>query len=161
MNNILLGFLIVVFLFFSCTQKKDKLRENESTMVALLETDSLCLKKKNLVETVLNYPDVIRYSRLKNVRKAFDTIFIIFDEGDVNCILPPYIQQGDTLKVTYKNDSINTIEKPFYELKKMDITGDSAYIYLEFDISGALAYGSLKRINKQWVPDSNFVTGVR
>ena len=161
MNNILLGFSIVIFLFFSCTQKKDQVREDESITVALLEIDSLCLKKKKLVETVLNYPDVIKYSRLKNVRKAFDTIFIIFNDDDINCILPPYIQQGDTLRVTYKNDSINTIEKPFYEFEKMGISGDSAYVYLEFDISGALAYGNLKQTNGQWIPDDNFIIGVR
>ena len=156
-----LFFTIVVFIFLSCIQNKEKAKEDESITTASLEPDPLCLKKKKLVETVLNFPDVIRYSRLRNVRKAFDSIFIIFNEDDLNCILPPYVQQEVTLEVMYKNDSINTVEKPFYEVEKINITGDSAYIHLEFDISGAIAYGSLKQINDQWVPDSNFVIGVR
>jgi hypothetical protein len=160
MKNKAMIYVLIIF-FISCTPKKEQVREGELGTVFLSESDSVCLKKKRLVETVLNFPDVIRYSRLQNVRKAFDTIFIAFNENDMHCILPPYIQQGDTLAVMTENDPINTIKKPIYEVKEMVIIGDSAYVYFEFDITGAIAYGSLRQLNEQWVPDSSFVMGVR
>jgi hypothetical protein len=153
-----IGFLV----FLSCIQKRDKKELNEIAITGdLTRADTLCLEKKKLVETVLNLPDVVRYSRLRNVRKAFDTIYIIFNNDDIDCVLTPYIQQGDTLKVINETDSINTIENPVYELIKINIIGNSAYVHLEFDISGAIAFGSLTRLYEEWVPDSTFVTGVR
>lgn len=113
------------------------------------------------METILNHPEFIKYSRLQNVKKVFDTIYIVFSKNTFKCILPPYVQQGDTLKVVYNNDSLDTVETPVYELTEMEIKDDSAYVLLKFDISGAIAYGNLKYINEQWVPDSNFVIGVR
>lgn len=152
----------VIFIFWGCIQNHNREKQSESTAEAFLGPDTLCMKKKELVETILNYPDFIRYSRLRNVRKAFDTIYIIFDRDDLNCILPPYVQQGDTLKVIYKSDSVDTIKEPIYEIKKNDIVSDTtAYIHIEFDVSGAIAYGNLKQIDGQWIPDSDFVIGVR
>lgn len=125
------------------------------------EADPKCIQKKKLVETVLNYPDVIRYSKTQIVRKKFNTIYISFYENDLKCSSPTFIQRGDTLIFRKTNDSINTVKMPVYEFKALDILDDSAYVYFEFDITGAVAYGSLKKINEQWVPGSIFVIGVR
>lgn len=153
---------IIVSILYACTQEKHNESDAKSiTGDVFIEQDSFCLKKNMLIDTVLNHPDVIRFSKLQAVRKAYDTIYINFIKDDINCIKHPYLQKGDTLKVIYTSDSINTRKAPIYEFSKIDIQGDSAYVVLEFDITGALAFGSFKQISGKWLPDSNFVVGFR
>ncbi|UII34894.1 hypothetical protein LVD17_13865 [Fulvivirga ulvae] len=161
MKNISLIFIVVLSVFLCCTHDKKDINSKKPIAMVNIEFDSICLDKKKLIETVLNNPDLIRYSRLKNVKKVFAVILIDFNSDYDDCKLPPYIQGGDTLEIKSEKDSVNTMNIPIYEFKEVNIVGDSAYIYVEFDISGAIAYGSLSRLKGDWVPDSAFIMGVR
>lgn len=155
MNNQVILSAITIFLM-SCSQIKNHEGRNDKQIV---EPDSLCLKKKKLTEAVLNYPDFVRYSKLLTVKKSFDAIFITFEDS-IDCVFSSYVQQ-EVLELIEKKDSINTIGIPVYEIKALSVSGDSAYVHMEFDITGAIAYGSLLQSNGKWIPDSTFVIGVR
>ncbi len=117
-------------------------------------------KKAQLIETVLNLPSVIKFSKLKLIQEKYNNVYIILKRSDFNDSIPPIMQNGNRLMVLNSLDSLNTEEVPCY-LFKMDIKNDTAFVNLFFGITGALAYGNLNYIKGHWVPDKNFVVGVR
>ncbi len=155
-----LWFILLLVVLCDCKQKKEPLTSEVFKTETPHTLDSNCLHNNELVKIVLNNVHLIRYSKMRNVRDRFDSIHIVFSQ-DYRCLIPPYTQNGDTLNILKKSSPLDRTEFPIYEFKTLNFFGDSAYVHLEFDLTGAISFGSFLRRNEQWVPDSNFVVGVR
>lgn len=155
-------YVIVILNLFACFDQKSNADKQ------LAATDSIPTKvqpnldekKIKLVETVLNLPGVIRFSKIEFIRKKYGKVYILLEYTGKNDTLPIIMQSGKPLHVLHSADSI-TEDTPCYIFEKMEILGDSAYIRMKFDITGAMAFGSLKYTDRQWVPDKEFLAGVR
>jgi len=118
-------------------------------------------KKIQLVETVLNLPDVIKFSKLEITRKKHGDIYILLKDDEFKDDVPTIIQQGHQLSVLRSLNSIDASDKPCYVFTRMELKGDTAYVQMIFDTTGLLVFGKLNYIGDHWVPDRDFKVGVR
>ena len=118
-------------------------------------------KTKQLVETILNLPAVIKFSKTEFIQEKYGPISIYFDQDTIGRNISTIFQRGRSLQLLHRLDSINSEVRPCYVFTKITINHDEAYAYMTFDITGAIAYGNLKYIDGNWLPDKDFVIGVR
>jgi hypothetical protein len=116
---------------------------------------------KELVETVLNLPGVIKFSKADYIQEKYGNISIYFSQDSIANSIPPIFQNGNPLELVYNLDTVDVAEKPCYVFTKISISNNDAYLYMTFDITGAIAYGNLKYIDGKWSPDKEFIVGVR
>lgn len=58
-------------------------------------------------------------------------------------------------------DSIDTSKEPCYVFVKIEIGHDSAYVHMVLDLTNTLVFGKLYHDQGQWIPDPNFLAGIR
>jgi hypothetical protein len=148
-------FIVAAFFFLGCVGKGQVSTESQS-IDSLTNRQDATPRCVSLIETVLNLPDLIRFSKLDLVKEKHDKIFVAVDgcEG-----IPPIKQNGKALGIL-KIDSVDT-DLPVYLFQKLEIHGDSAYVLVLFTYTNATAIGNLKFDNGNWVPEKNFLIGVR
>lgn len=158
----ILLFGIVLLNLLACFNQKNKASKQTTATdsIPVKVHSQLNAKKIELIETVLNLPDVIRFSKLEFIRKKYDEVYILLEGIEDTGSIPSIRQSGKSLAVVYSMDSIIQ-NKPCYVFDKIEIQGDSAYVRMTFDITGAIAFGNLKYTGRHWVPDKNFMVGVR
>ena len=117
-------------------------------------------RKIELIETILNMPAVMRFSKLEFIRKEYDEISILAKDYEIIDKGPSIRQNGQSLNVLSSADSIPD-NKPCYVFDKLELHGNAAYVRMTFDITGAIAYGQLNYIDGRWIPDGDFTVGVR
>jgi hypothetical protein len=151
-------FIAAAFCFLSCVGKNQVSNSsNENHLDSLSSRQDTTINKcVSLVETVLNLPDLIRFSKLDLVKEEHSKIFVAVDGCGK---IPPIAQNGKMLDVL-GTDSVD-VDLPVYLFQKFEIHGDSAYVLVLFTYTNATAIGSLKFDNSHWVPDKNFLIGVR
>jgi hypothetical protein len=153
--------LILTLSLTECRKPHEK--ENELTLPDSLITNSASrnAKTKQLVETILNLPTVVKFSKADFIQEKYGTISIYFMQDTIAANISSILQKGRPLKLQHHLDSINAEERPCYVFKKINIKNDEAYVYMVLDITGAIAYGNLKYIDENWLPDKDFLIGVR
>jgi hypothetical protein len=124
-----------------------------------LSYDSVDQKKIDLVETVLNLPKVIKFSKVEQLRNNHKTIYIYFDRNEFKSI-PMIVQEGRRLTVLKKLDSLNNEKVACYRFR-IKLNHTTAVVQLSMEVTGAIAYGNLNYIDGHWEPDKNFVVGVK
>lgn len=151
--------------FFIFLTKCGKPHENGSELTASESptTDSVVidLTAKQIVETVLNLPAVIKFSKADFIQKKYGTISIYFRQDSVAESISSIYQNGYSLKLVQSVDTIDTVEEPCFVFSKITIGNSEAYVYMTFDITGAIAYGKMKYVDGKWSPDKEFIVGVR
>lgn len=154
--------LCLVLILIGCSNRKSNPDEQLPTDLSAIEAHANLPDKKKveLIETVLNLPDVIRFSKLEFIRKKYGKIYIFLKDDEGMDSVSPIMQKGQLLNVLINSDSI-TDNKPCYVFDKIELQGDSAYVRMTFDITGAIAFGNLNYIDEHWVPDDEFMVGVR
>ncbi|HEX5170896.1 MAG TPA: hypothetical protein VFW11_17095 [Cyclobacteriaceae bacterium] len=117
-------------------------------------------RKIQLVENIMNLPDVIRFSKLEFIRKRYGKIYVLIkdDEGVNN--VSPIMQNGHWLNALSSSDSVADT-KPCYVFDKIELRDNAAHVRMAFDITGAFVIGNLNYIDERWVPDDEFMVGVR
>lgn len=152
---------VIVFGIIGCFNIKSN--KEDKDLINDLKSDSILIanKKVQLIETVLNLPDVINVSKLKLIRKEYNKVFILLKDSEFKDIKPSIIQDGYQLIVLNSLDSLDTTKQPCYIFTKMEIKDDTAYVQMIFDITGALAFGKLNYTEGHWIPDKAFTIGVR
>ena len=119
------------------------------------------LATKQLIETVLNLPDVIRFCKVDLIQKKYGAAAIYFEQDSIARDISSIFQNGNSLRLVQSMDTIDSEEEPCYVFSKIVIDNNDAYVYMTFDITGAIAYGNLKWIDGQWLPTQEFLVGVR
>lgn len=153
--------LVLLILLTRC----GKPHENGSTLTTLdtPTTDSVSMGSttKQIVETVLNLPAVIKFSKADFIQKKYGAISIYFSQDSVAESISSIFQNGNSLKLVQSMDTIDSAEEPCYVFSKITIDNKDAYVHMTFDITGAIAYGNLRYIDGKWLPDKEFLVGVR
>lgn len=156
-------FLAVILSLFACfkeNSRSDKaVRVDEDSTSSTQAHSDLDEKKLALIETVLNMPDVIRFSKIDLVRKKYGPIYIFIDHVEMKDVTS-IVQNGNPLRVLHSLGSV-TEGRPCYVFDRIQIYDDSARVRMKFDITGAIAFGKLKYTGQEWVPDKEFLVGVR
>lgn len=151
--------------FFIFLTKCGKPHENGSKLTASepQTTDSVVIDStaKQIVETVLSFPAVIKFSKVDFIQKKYGPISIYFSQDSVAETISSIYQNGHSLKLVRSISTIDTTEEPCYVFSKIAIGNNEAYVYMTFDITGAIAYGKMKYIDGKWSPDKEFLVGVR
>lgn len=164
MANVI-GRLSCWLVFLICLTKCGKPHENRSKLNAseppTIDTVLIDSTAKQIVETVLNLPSVIKFSKADFIQKKYGPISIYFSQDSVAKSISSIYQNGYSLKLVQSVDTIDTAEEPCYVFSKITIDNNEAYVYMTFDITGALAYGKMKYIEGKWLPDKEFLVGVR
>lgn len=153
--------LILIIVLAECGNPQR--RESKLTVAAsgISHSPSIEEKTKQLVETILNLPGVLKFSKVDLIQKTYDTIYIHFTQNATVKSSFPISVKGKQLTLLHNLGSIKTEEKPCYIFTEIKIKNNDAYAYMIFDITGAIAYGNLKYTNGKWLPVKEFVTGVR
>lgn len=154
--------LCIVLMLIGCSNHKSSSDQQLPTDLSSTKVHSNLQdeRKIELVETILNLPDVIRFSKLEFIRKKYGKIYILLkDDGSMDSV-PAIMQNGQLLNILNSSDSIAD-NKPCYVFDKIELRDNSAYVRMTFDITGAIAFGNLNYIDKRWVPDNEFMVGVR
>jgi diacylglycerol kinase len=160
-HSVLISILLVML--GACSQSKvqeqqtiDSTHSQNHAAVSKVDSTATDSKKKQLVETILNMPDVIRFAKFETVKKQYGSIFIYFEpaSADINFKV---IQAGHPILV------VNNIipEKPCYVFKIIDYNESAAKVMLTLDMTGLIVFGQLMYTDGRWVPDKNFRVGVR
>ena len=154
-------YLILVFNIDGCSNFKSTSDEAPKDLISNVKGDSSLIDKKvKLIETVLNLPGVIKFSKIKFIGEKFDSVFILLKDSEFKDNTPSIVQDGYRLSVLHNLGSLDTTEQPCY-IFNMEFKGDTASVQMTFDITGAIAVGKLNYIKGHWVPDSEFKVGVR
>jgi hypothetical protein len=152
-------YVILIVGINSCETGKSKQRETSN--VDQVREDSLVNKKKVLlIESVLNLPTVLVFSKVRLYKERREKIYILLQEDEFKGYTPSIIQDGQQLGILHSLDSTQAETLPCYRFK-MDLSGDKASVSLFQETTGAIAYGDLNYINGHWVPDEKFTVGVR
>jgi hypothetical protein len=154
-------FLVVVLVanIVGCFNVKSK---GNSTILAEATKDSALTDKKKiqLIETILNLPEVIKFSKFEIIRRNQIEIHVLLKPDEFDSI-PNITQNGYRLSILHRIDSLKMSEQPCYIFPKMEIKGDTADVQMIFDKTGLLAYGKLYYVKDKWELDKKFVVGVR
>ena len=142
------------------TKEINKL-SSDSTMDRKVDSILIDRKKIQLIENILNLPDVIKFSKLEFIRKKYHSIFIVLKGNEFRGSRPRIIQNGYELGVLHSSDSLHTTGQPCYVFTRLEVKGDTAYVQMILDITGTLVFGKLIYSGDRWVPDREFVIGVR
>ncbi|HEY5746009.1 MAG TPA: hypothetical protein VIU12_08040 [Chryseolinea sp.] len=118
-------------------------------------------REKGAIETVLNMPDLIKFSKMAFVRERHKTVYLFIKPDPLTHSNALILQNDIPLSIVHSIDSLNTEETPCYVVKELSISGDEADILVLFDYTGAMAYGKLLYMKNKWVPDPEFIVGVR
>lgn len=151
--------LIVLMFSVSIGCSKNRVEQRDDTMMVAKDDSAIVDSRLNeLVQTILNLPGVVKYSKVEFIREEYDEIFVRFD--------PPSPTFGDSV-ILQKTFSLKVIKdvvspnKPCYVFKKIDIQGNNAYVLLHFDITGFICRGTLNYVEGKWMPDKTFKIGYR
>ena len=151
--------------FLICLTKCGKPHESAHKLPELdaPTTESILMDStaKQIVETVLNLPAVIKFSKADFIQKKYGAISIYFSQDSVAESVSSIYQNGHPVKLVQSIDTIDTSEKPCFVFSKITISNNEAYVYMTFDITGAIAYGRMKYVDGKWSPDKEFLVGVR
>ncbi|QHT67618.1 diacylglycerol kinase family protein [Rhodocytophaga rosea] len=154
---------ILIIALGACSQSKvneqhvnDSINSRSDSAVTRDNSISSDFKKKQLIETVLNIPDVIRFAKFENLKNKYGSIFIYIDQLPSEDIHFPIIQAGYSLQVLNTNP---TPDKPCYIFKIIDYTENAAKVLVTLDMTGLMASGQLIYIDGRWIPDKNFIVG--
>jgi len=153
-------YLGLLFSILGCNIIKANDKKLSKHFSQVKEDSSLNSKKVRLIQTVLNLPGVLRYSKVKLYRKNKKNIYLLLQANEFNNSIPSIFQDGYPIIILHKLDSLSHEKLPCYHIK-IEITGDKAFVNLFFDITGAVAYGNLNYTDGSWIPDEKFVIGVR
>lgn len=155
-------FVALLIIVHSCSsQDSDATDGNTAETTIARKDEGITPAEVQLIEVILNMPDLIRFSRLDAIGNQ---------HGSIKVFVPKYAQQdtiirvqqnGQDLELYSETDSLDLASKPWYVFEELEIHGDSAYVRVSLDISGAIAFGSLHRANGRWIADSDFRVGVR
>src|SRR3970040_1992414 len=128
--------IVLIFNLIGCSNQKSNPDKQLPTDLSSVKAHSIFLdrKKVQLVETVLNLPDVIRFSKLEFIRKKYGKVYIFIGDNEGADSTPPIMQNGHSLSVLSSLDSI-TDTKPCYVFDKIEIRGDTASVRMRFDIT--------------------------
>ena len=152
-------YLVLLLNISGCNNVKSD-KELSKDLSYIKQDSSLDRKKVQLIETVLNLPGVVRFSKVKFFRMDNKKIYILLKENEFEDDISSIIQDGQQISVLHSLDSLNTEEFPCYRFK-MELKGDKAFVNLFFEVTGAIAYGNLNYTDGHWVPDEKFIVGVR
>ncbi len=153
-----------IILYFICACVSLPSREKQVSDTLSSDTVIVSAAKEQLIETILNNADLIRFSKMNLVRKEFDTLYLFIGGSDVYEDAKMNIQQqGYSIKMLKDLDGFNSSERPCYVFKKLVISedGKSADIFLTFDLTGAIAIGQLVYKNDKWVTAKDFFIGTQ
>jgi hypothetical protein len=144
--------LVIVTLFSSaCSQNRTKEGAAQDSVV-------IDLKLAELVQTVLNLPAVVKYSKLDLIRREYQKVYVSFDSAALKPDTSIIYQKGLPLEVIkLKQD----FEGPCYVFEKIVIHENTAYVSLYFKVTGFISSGKLTYANGKWIPDKNFTIGYR
>lgn len=155
-------FLIVILSLFACFKENSRYDKTvsvaDSTSSTKVHSD-LDQKKLALIETILNMPAVIKFCKIDLIRKEYGKIYIFIDHAEMKDITS-VVQSGNSLHVLHSRDSVYE-NIPCYVFDRIQIHDDSARVRMKFDITGAIAFGKLNYTGQEWVPDKEFLVGVR
>jgi hypothetical protein len=154
-------FLVVVLVanIIGCFNVKSN--DNSKILAEATKDSTLTDKKKiQLIETILNLPAVIKFSKFEIIRRNQIEIHLLLKPDEFDSI-PNITQNGYRLSILHRIDSLKMSEQPCYVFPKMEIKGDTANVQMVLDITGLITNGKLYYVNGKWVPDKKFVVGVR
>ena len=154
--------LYLVLILIGCSNQRSN-SDNQLPIdlsAAKVHSNLLDEKKISLIETVLNMPDVVRFSKLEFIRKKYGKIYILLKDEESMDDAPPIMQNGQLLSVLNSPDSIAD-NKACYVFENIELGDDAASVRMTFDITGAIAFGNLNYIDEHWVSDDEFMVGVR
>jgi hypothetical protein len=141
--------------FFNTKSETKKTTGNE----VLIQADSMDRKKAALIESVLNLPEVIKFSKIKLIKEKRQHVYILLKGDEFSGPVPRLAQDGYPLTILHSTDSL-TSDEPYYRFS-MQVKDNTAYVNLFFEITGAVASGNLTYRDGRWTPDKDFRTGVR
>lgn len=151
---------VIVLALFACVDPKTSDKHQSTVEQVAVESDTLLLEAKiQVIETVLNLPGVIYFSKVDYISAKYGRIFLLFESPEIPN-LPPIMQRGKELQILTVKDSV-TQSMPCYVFDILEIENDSALVRMRFDLTGAIARGKLVKSNGTWVPEENFLVGVR
>lgn len=153
--------LALIVLAFSvsvgCSKNRD---ERAGDTLILTKNDSVIVDSRlnELVQTILNLPGVVKYSKAEFIYKEYGEVFVRFDPLGSTFSDSVIFQRAYSLKVV--KDTIPS-DKPCYVFEKIDIHGNNAYVLLHFNITGFICRGALNYVDGKWIPDKTFQLGYR
>jgi hypothetical protein len=156
----LLVVIIILIVVSNACSQNNKRNEEKSILNLASEQDSIAmdLKLAELLQQVLDLPFVVRYSKIDLIRGEHEEVYISFDENVLKTNSLSINQNGYGLKVINHNE---IYDKPCYLFKTIEIRDSTAYVSLDFDITGFTCAGNLNFVNGKWVPDKDFRVGYR
>lgn len=151
---------VVLFILFSCKKENTKqIIIDSKEEVKVYQKDDEDELKLNLINTVLNHPLVVDYSKIELIQSKFNTIYIINNLG---------LQENSLvlikdIKLTLLNEKtkIDLEVNPCYFFESFEIKNDKAYVLMFFDVTGVFVEGNFILNNNVWIPSDNFRVGVR
>jgi len=152
------AFIILIF-SVSTGCSKNKVEQLDDTLI-VTKNDSVIVDSilNKLVQTILNLPGIVKYSKAEFIQKKYDKVFVRFDQQGATFSDSVIFQNGYSLKVI--KDTVSS-DKPCYVFKEIDIHGNHAYVQLHFNITGFICRGTLYYVEGKWVPDKTFQIGYR
>lgn len=155
--------IVLIFNLIGCSNHKSNPNNLSPSQVTPIKAQSNSLDKKKiqLIETVLNLPGVIKFSKLEYIRRKYGNVYILIEGNKDKDSISSIVQNGRSLSILRSLDSLRASDHPCYVFEKIDVRNDSAYVRMVFDITGAMAFGNLNYVDGHWVPDPEFIVGVR
>lgn len=152
-------FIICILAFVACSnvKKKEDVKNLSSKNTEIQST--IDRKKIALIEAVVNLPDVLKYSKVKDARKKNIKFYLFEDElsKSSNSVITQY---GDTLAILEFNKKNEISKVPTYHFEEVKIDNGNASVKMFFN-NGLFAVGQLSYQNGNWKPNNDFRIGFR
>lgn len=147
---------------FTITSDNDKADSKEVSTKMVEDSISTVLKRKiQLIEAVLNLPEVIELSKFEVIKKARPNIYILLDENLFAGAVPMITQNGYQLTVLRSLDTLDTSMQPCYVFTRMELNENSATVQMLYDITGLWVNGKLNYVEGKWIADETLRVTVR
>jgi hypothetical protein len=109
-----------------------------------------------LIQTILELPEVLELSTFDKASKQHEHIYIVIPE---NLDAPANIKLKDYQLTLLQSTKDLPDNQPCYRFTKLEVNQDFAIVQLLFDMTGMIVYGRVNYKNGAWIPDENFIVG--
>jgi hypothetical protein len=154
------GLYFICFFCSGCLASPDSSADDHKVSDGMIESSTLkrlqSEKSRQLIETILHLPEVLKRSAFELLKKDHKKIFIVIPDN-ISLDAKDSIQiKGINLTrlKTYKDLSS---DQPGYVFTKIEVHEDQANVQLVFDMTGMIVHGGLTYKNNVWTPNENFV----